>query len=580
MQTIEDSSMLVPFIIGVSGHRDIDNTTIEMLRVRIKEILKNFQIKYPHLPVKLLTPLAEGADRIAAKVALELNIELVVPLPMPYDEYVKDFSSVKSKVEFDELLSRTAHHFELWEVYHASEKMDWGIKENRDLCYLQVGLYIAKHSQVLIALWDGQESEAIGGTSSIVKYKLNGIEDEKITSEDSLSQIESGPVYHVLTPRKVNTNIGNNIFSLNIYYPPFWKETSKADLFYKKIFESMNMLNKDILNSKELIVNEKLQFDSNLSWIYNNTDNFGKLLCKHLLATDFLAQKYKLYRTLALKLLLSSGVLSFISFHLYLSLFPQVFILALNPILLGIGSIIYLLAHKKGYEIKHEDYRSLSEALRVQIFWNLYRTNENVSYYFLRKHKGELEWIKYALRNWTLAEFSKPSSIKEESKDKRHINNFLLKYWVEDQRDWYFTQTNTNQRKHKNLKYIANYLFSAGVIFAIFLIAFELFRNQLFPSIEAKFIIHIFVLLIGLSFICATAIHGYNEKMIFPEQAKQYDRMYNLFDFVSEKIKNLIRTDNFSNLDNIFIELGKESLIENSDWLLIHRSRPLEMPKS
>jgi len=102
----------------------------------------------------------------------------------------------------------------------------------------------------------------------------------------------------------------------------------------------------------------------------------------------------------------------------------------------------------------------------------------------------------------------------------------------------------------------------------------------LFPSIEAKFIIHIFVLLIGLSFICATAIHGYNEKMIFPEQARQYDRMYNLFDFVSEKIKNLIRTDNFSNLDKIFIELGKESLIENSDWLLIHRSRHLEMPKS
>ena len=57
MRNIEDSSMLVPFIIGVSGHRDIDNTTIEMLRERIKEILKNFQIKYPHLPVKLLTPL-------------------------------------------------------------------------------------------------------------------------------------------------------------------------------------------------------------------------------------------------------------------------------------------------------------------------------------------------------------------------------------------------------------------------------------------------------------------------------------------------------------------------------------------
>jgi hypothetical protein len=83
MNTKNDSSNLIPIIVGISGHREIDIEIINPLKQKLKEILSYFQNSYPDSPIKLFTPLAVGADQIVAKVALELNIDLVVPYPCP-----------------------------------------------------------------------------------------------------------------------------------------------------------------------------------------------------------------------------------------------------------------------------------------------------------------------------------------------------------------------------------------------------------------------------------------------------------------------------------------------------------------
>ena len=60
--------------------------------------------RYPSRRLRLLSPLAEGADRIVALVAEDLDIELIAPLPMSENIYAQDFESSRSWAEFRRLL--------------------------------------------------------------------------------------------------------------------------------------------------------------------------------------------------------------------------------------------------------------------------------------------------------------------------------------------------------------------------------------------------------------------------------------------------------------------------------------------
>ena len=70
MPEIEDNDYRIHLILGITGHRDIPQEDVDKLKEKIKDIFNELKSKYPHTPFLLLTPLAEGADRIAAKAAI------------------------------------------------------------------------------------------------------------------------------------------------------------------------------------------------------------------------------------------------------------------------------------------------------------------------------------------------------------------------------------------------------------------------------------------------------------------------------------------------------------------------------
>jgi hypothetical protein len=101
------------FIFGVSGHRDLVPSNVEELRAQIGIVFDRFRLAYPDLGYELLSPLAEGADRAAAEVALNCGIRLIVPLPMEQREYERDFATSESVAEFRQLLARADSHLEV-----------------------------------------------------------------------------------------------------------------------------------------------------------------------------------------------------------------------------------------------------------------------------------------------------------------------------------------------------------------------------------------------------------------------------------------------------------------------------------
>src|SRR5438876_1031333 len=101
----------LPLVIGVTGHRDLRDEDVLELERLVATILTRMRSDYlggdEETPVIVLSALAEGADRLVARVALAHGAWLVAPLPIPLEEYRRDFEPGIKRgniAEFDSLL--------------------------------------------------------------------------------------------------------------------------------------------------------------------------------------------------------------------------------------------------------------------------------------------------------------------------------------------------------------------------------------------------------------------------------------------------------------------------------------------
>jgi hypothetical protein len=163
-------------VIGVTGHRDLRSEDTARLRAVFEAALVDIHHKYPESSAVLLSGLAEGADRLAALVALELGIRLIVPLPLPQALYEEDFATAQSLEEFRDLLGRASGVIHLPLLPGVTEAAVCTPCLDRDREYAKTGAYIARHSQIFFAFWDGNAETAstLGGTAHTVAFRLRG----------------------------------------------------------------------------------------------------------------------------------------------------------------------------------------------------------------------------------------------------------------------------------------------------------------------------------------------------------------------------------------------------------------------
>jgi len=146
------------FNIGVTGHRDIVVT--KKLRTEIENYLETLIYTHRDEEIYLLSPLAEGADRLVAEIFLAFqsyypNLYLIVPIPFEQRRYMEDFD-------------RASKH-EFW-TYTRQAKRLFCVEDTQGDGYRSVGVFVADRSDILLALWDGTDNHKAGGTADIVKY--------------------------------------------------------------------------------------------------------------------------------------------------------------------------------------------------------------------------------------------------------------------------------------------------------------------------------------------------------------------------------------------------------------------------
>ena len=154
----------IPFVlrIGVTGHRRMENgpALAPAVRDAVARVRRLVPVSdsTPVVPV-VVSALAEGADRLVAREILTApGARLEAALPLPPEDYARDFGSETSAQEFGELLGRSS------EVWQAPESRD------REEAYERAGRHVVDRCDVLIAVWDGRPSSGRGGTSQIVDY--------------------------------------------------------------------------------------------------------------------------------------------------------------------------------------------------------------------------------------------------------------------------------------------------------------------------------------------------------------------------------------------------------------------------
>src|SRR5580704_7749396 len=173
----------LPLVIGATGHRDLRDEDVPALERAVAEVITRLKRDYLHddeTPLIVLSSLAEGADRLIARVAMDQGAKLIAPLPIAADEYCRDFDPERrlkpdALAEFGRFKERAAAA-PVMRLTEGNTKDNIREESRRALQYREVGLFIVRHCHVLIALWNGDEGNtAVGGTAEVVRFKREGI---------------------------------------------------------------------------------------------------------------------------------------------------------------------------------------------------------------------------------------------------------------------------------------------------------------------------------------------------------------------------------------------------------------------
>ena len=144
------------FRVAVTGHRNLrDEETRIFVPREVRRLLERFKREQANL--EALSALAEGADTIFARTALDLGIPLVAVIP--FARYEEDFSASALET-FRELLGRASRVIRLRHRQRSNE------------AYLAAGKWLVDHADALLAVWDGRPAAGKGGTGDVVEYAL------------------------------------------------------------------------------------------------------------------------------------------------------------------------------------------------------------------------------------------------------------------------------------------------------------------------------------------------------------------------------------------------------------------------
>lgn len=556
--------MRQPLVVAVTGHRDLVGAEVDGIRARIQELFEFLAAQYPDTPLQLLSPLAEGADQLAAEVAVDMGLSLAVPLPMAVPDYLGEFQNADGVERFHSLCE-SAH--ELYVLGAQNEDAEPGQR------YAQLGIYLASHCHLLLAVWDGKDSEKLGGTSQVVRFHhddiMPGYECKAGVSRQMLIDDESDLVYHIVCSR--NRPDGRPRDDLE---PLDWCWFTKDPLAPRS--KTLPPSHDRVLRRASEFSHDVRQFEPQI------LESSASLITKEIAALeiDGLEQIDGTYRCAdylaiyfqrnSLRTLRATYLLAFAMgalFIVYSDLANVQLLLYLFLASFAVAAFLQGLAARRGWFRKYLDYRTLAEGLRVQFYWALAGVSqddlEETSHdTFLQLQDPEVGWIRNAMRVAGSANDARPARGPGAAR-------LAIDEWVgglnSGQLGYYARKSVERIRRRRITELLGKLSLAASAIVVIVL----LFTGSSMPDEWLA----LMLVLMGITLLMFAVRHGYAHAIAESELIKQYEFMLRIF---ANARRRLDETHDDRLRRQVLIALGRSALDEHAQWILMHRERSLD----
>ena len=554
----------VPLVIGVTGHRDLVPEEEPVLEAAVERFLQDLAARFDGLPLRVMTPLAEGADRLVARVAYRLGVDISIVLPMPRRLYEQDFGDVSADV-FNEMLQ----YGEVMEMPLLEELGDDRIApgQRRDAQYEFLGVYLAAHCHILLALWDGKPSSAPGGTAHVVRFhhdnELILISGDEPRSAIDFSEDESDLAFHIVCSRRESGPPADGLRPGQGYWltrddvAPHSVDMPER---YRAVFVRQALLNQDLagLSRRGVELTSSLPRVSALA----DTDIGGLFAAADGLALHFQRRALRAVRSLYVLVALVG-----LSFIVYADFPGNDSAIWLYLGLLALGMTLFLVERRGAWYRRYLDYRALTEGLRVQYFWALagVRTPGLAEFphdKFMKRQDLELGWIRNVMRFAARRTDADARPVPAE-----HLET-AIEHWLgsgeDNEADYYRDRAERGQRRSRITRLLTVLGFSAGLAAAVIL---ALFQARL-GSLQINLLI---AAMGGFPYLAAVR-SSYAQRVSERELIAQYHYMQRIFANAAQLIGH---TRDPAGRRAILLALGTEELDEVGRWLLRQRERPV-----
>jgi hypothetical protein len=586
----------VPLVIGVTGHCDLIPSQHDGLKRRVAAVIAEVRSECRYTPVLLLTALAEGADRLAAHVALSQQVRVVAALPMAREEYEKDFATSESREEFDGLLKRSSAVQVPQTDDDRSDPDEW-----RRRRYADAGAYIVANCDLLIALWDGRDTHCLGGTADVVRWQREGLSSTYTSLRGPLDPAGIGPVRHIPTARarsgppvdtaeKLLGPGGNEEVVPDGL--PFRDPNVRGEIVRGRylgdaewpIREQIHGFNRDAVELHSRLTAEEAGARKRFLDAYTgDIAPTVRPILETLVRCDALAGYFGVVRMKAIRWIFGWAATAIVLFTVFAH--PGHGLLVL---LLGYLTSFFLAlrrAHKVRalrLEEKYLDYRALTEGLRVQLYWALAGIGDPVTEHYLRSQRTELAWIPRAIRalgvTWGFVAHPPVNSPVQ-------TYRAVKKAWAVSQIKFFKQRIRAMERKERICKQASNVFFGLAIAGAaallIGLMAWHGGLGALLDKLHFSEPVHSAfeweITALALSAVTAGFFRAFAEKMGYAAQISRYKWMKGLHEQVVAAFREKAQ-DHPDRMPDLLMDLGRYALIENAEWLRIHRDRPLDVP--
>ena len=575
-----------PFVVGVSGHRDLHPDALQQLRRALVEILQQLKERLPNSEVRIMAGMAAGADLLVVQTALELGFGVDAMLPMRLEHYAADFDSDSLALLRTLLAHPGVRCLELPLSLHAEEGAAAAGISVRDAHYAVLAQTLTRGCNLLIALWDGESSHLPGGTADTVLRYL-GLRTDR-NKDDTRLQFLDAPADHDVPARLVYwiptarakagpapdagspcflAGISDNALLRLSTMPHRLQVHLRSLSAYNSEYQRLRNRRRSHPPPDSLMsgLGATMPLSTRERAALERIDaQYGKA---DALAVYFQRRSDQLFAFLNL-VALSMGLA-----YLVYDKFSRTRLLLLVYLLILISSVgLYYVLHRRHWFAKHLMCRALAETLRVKFYLrlasgeHLVNAEEVLSLSGVNRFHG-FGWIGHVLIALESPAAGSGSGVGTDPEDGVHLA------WIENQRQYFIRKVAKLHRSGVRTKWLKGGLL--GMILLVVLSLLLLGRSASDRLVFGISLEEVLTFVIGLGAVMLASWELHQNKMATRELLWQYRNQLKHF---SRARSQLTRTFAASRRLEILAELGKNSLMESYLWAIHRFHREHEPP--